>query len=103
MTLCLVIILLFFLAPVVFWKNDTPPIPPAYFRTPGLALPVYRSFGCAIFGVGDLYSPGADKLGGNSYPAFGFSFGCAIPYPGIFEINNLENEILRDFAVAAKL
>ncbi len=76
------IVLTFFFAPLFFWTNARPPVPPAYFNTPGLGLPVYRSLGCAILGYGDLYSPGAVKLGGERYPAFGLSFGCKIPYLG---------------------
>jgi len=69
-----------FLAPVLYWTSVPPPIPPAYARTPGLQLPIYRSLGCAIFGYGDLFSPGGVTLGGVYYPAFVFSFGCKIPY-----------------------
>jgi hypothetical protein len=77
----LVIVLLFFFAPILYWTSVRPPVPPAYFNTPGLALPVYRSLGCSLLGYGDLYSPGSVKLGGLKYPAFGFSLGCKIPYP----------------------
>jgi len=77
----LIIVLVFFFAPVLYWTSAIPPVPPAYFNTPGLSLPVYRSLVCAFFDIGDLYSLGSVKLGGLQYPAFGFSLGCKIPYP----------------------
>jgi hypothetical protein len=77
----LAIVLVFFFAPMLYWTSARPPIPPAYFNTPGLALPVYRSLGCAILGYGVLYSPGSVTVGGLQYPAFGFSLGCNTPYP----------------------
>lgn len=60
-------VLAFFLfAPVSFWFTETAG-PVGYTSS----VPVYRSFGCATIGYGDLYSP----------DWFGFSFGCSIPVP----------------------
>ena len=72
----------FFFAPVIYWTNVTPPVPPVY-RTFGLVktVPIYRSLGCAVVGYGDLYSPGGVILNDRFYSSFGFSFGCKIPFP----------------------
>jgi len=67
-TAAVVVLAFFFLAPVVFWFNEYPPIVGQ--RTPANAMPVYRSLGCATVGIGDLYAPSW----------FGFSFGCQPPY-----------------------
>jgi len=61
-----VVVLVFFLAPVTFWFNLRVG-PAGYTQT----VPVYRSLGCAVLGLGDLYAP----------EWFGFSFGCGIPVP----------------------
>lgn len=57
------IALVFFLAPVMFWTRVGATLP-------GMA-PVYRSLGCQILGVGDIYSPNS----------FGFRLGCDIREP----------------------
>lgn len=56
----------FFFAPVVHWYSLGSPI-----AGQTADIPVYRSLGCAIVGLGDLYAPNW----------FGFSFGCNIPVP----------------------
>lgn len=61
-----VVVIVFFLAPVVWWFNLGSPI-----AGERVSNPVYRSLGCATLGYGDLYAPSW----------FGFSLGCEIPVP----------------------
>lgn len=55
-----VIFAIFFLAPVLYWFNASPMV--------GGNLPVYRSVGCRVVGIGDLYAPNW----------FGIRLGCHI-------------------------
>ena len=59
-----VAVALFFLAPVALWYDSGSPI-----AGQTVSVPVYRSLGCATFGIGVLYSPSW----------FGFVFGCQAP------------------------
>ncbi|MDG6923313.1 MAG: hypothetical protein JRN67_08490 [Nitrososphaerota archaeon] len=66
---CIVIVVvlaIFFLAPVLFWFNSGPVIAGQTAK-----VPVYRSLGCATIGYGDLWAPNW----------FGFHLGCTIPVP----------------------